>query len=209
MDGDLIKIIVVGVFLVLGWVSKSLEKKATRTQRGGPAGAPRSRGLDLLAELEKKLREAQRAAEAQSRGEATTGAETPAAPPPRRPAAPRPSVPEEAPPRRDRGDVGGGVERRHLDSHVGGLEARRLDDAVETRHLELDLTQAREGHAALLETQTVAGGGPAPVITHGPTFAPAAVLPRRLTELQRALVWSEILGPPSSLRDASDRVPRR
>ena len=35
--------------------------------------------------------------------------------------------------------------------------------------------------------------------------AAGARLPARLTELQRALIWSEILGPPVSLRENGRR----
>ena len=203
MDGDLIKILVVAVVLFLSWVSKGLEKKAQR-QRGGSAGAPRKSGLDLLADLEKRLREAQRAAEAQTRG-APTAARPRAAPPAPAPAARSPvAVETTATPQRP--STGSEVSARHLETHVGGLESHHLADAVETRRLELDLTQAREGHAAILSTEPANTGADVGTSRRaGSRFDPAAALPARLSELQRALVWGEVLGKPVALRESSDR----
>ncbi|MBK7978099.1 MAG: hypothetical protein IPK07_34255 [Deltaproteobacteria bacterium] len=210
MDDGLIKLIVVAVFLFLSYVSKGLEKKA-RNQRqggGGPATAPRRKtGLEALAELEKKLREAHRAAEQQARARSAPASAEPASPPtaarPKRPAPPTAEPEPEADPAHRTMTSGDELASRHLETHVSGLRSRHLQEGVESRHLDLDVAKAREGHAAILDP-----GAPTDVLTGAAAplrRAAGARLPARLTELQRALIWSEILGPPVSLRENGRR----
>lgn len=195
MDDGLIKLIVIAAVLFLSYVSKGLEKKAQRQRRSGGATTPRRKtGLEALAELEKKLREAQRAAEAQTRSGTGAGSRP-------RPAAVVTTAAQPAPEREEEESArpiasSETVASRHLEIHVGGLEARHLQDNVEARHLDLDVAKAREGHAPILDARPE---------TDLPSAlarrTPGARLPPRLTELQRALVWSEVLGPPVALRD--------
>ncbi len=207
MDDGLIKLIVVAVVLFLSFVSKSLEKKAQQQRRGGSTAPRRKTGLEALAELEKKLREAHRAAEAQARarqggGAGASGADVPPVAAQRRAAAAREAAapafeetPDAPPPPITTSTT---VAARHIETHVGGLETRHLQDSVENRHLDLDVVKAREGHAAILDAR------PETDLPIGPTVAARRAggvrLPARLTELQRALVWTEVLGPPASAK---------
>lgn len=205
MEGGWIKLIVVAVFLFLSYVSKQLEKKAQQQRRGGGAPPRRKTGLEALAELEKKLREAQRAANAQARAREGGGEAAPSAPPPsaaRPRRVPPPAAPTEIVAEAPRASAAMGadaVAARHLETHVGGLESRHLNDAVESRHLDLDVVKAREGHAAILDSRAETDLPAPPTLASRRTSG--ARLPARLSELQRALVWSEILGPPASMRE--------
>ncbi len=225
-DGGLIKLIVVGVVLLLSWIGKGLEKRA-QSQAGRGGTPPRRGGLDVLAELERKLREAQQSLEnAPPPGTKPTATpRTPAAPTTRDPRNPRdprdardPAARAKQPAARKaaaapepeaavaatrapgaRSDVAS----RHLETRVSGITGRHLQESVEGRRLDLDLTHAREGHASILDTRPETDDADAPRAPAERIGVAAPVterLPARLTELQRAFVWSEVLAKPVALR---------